>query len=293
MFKSYPDKPWQYTHWAHNEFLQWFCEGGLIGGLLLLSMWGVWLFFLVKMLWRREHVAREVIWACSLIALISFNALWTRPFHRIENILWLSLAFSLANREMISVLAPYKAFPLSGLARACGIVFFVAGLSGLYYLVDGMVGDKLLREALSTQNASVQRNLLQKAFDHFMVKEDALKNMGYHYMRVGEYGNDIVALDRGTEILWQHFLREPHSEEMSVLLSWSQSLQKVPILETLASYLKPDTYRLVKRDMVDASGKPVAATILVPLKSSGGMVADPRDIPEEGSEEGSNDDPTQ
>ena len=282
MFKSHPDKPWQYTHWAHNEFLQWFCEGGVVGGLLLLSMWGVWGFFLIKMLWRREHVSREVIWACSLIALVFFNALWTRPFHRIENILWLSLAFAVSNRDMISILAPNKAFPLDNLAQVCGIVFCVASLSGLYYFIDGMVGDRVLREALNSENAVVQRSLLHKAADHLMVREDALKNLGYHYMRLGNQTQDLDSYDKGFGIIWQHFQREPHSEEMGFLIDWSQRFQNVPILETLVSYLKPGTYRLgIQENVVDSAGNVVNAVILVPLQGSGGMVIDPHDIPDD------------
>ena len=218
MFKTRPDKQWQYTHWAHNEFLQWFCEGGIVGGSLLLARWGIWGVSLLVMLRRREHVALEVIWACSLITLISFNALWTRPFHRIENILWLSLAFSLSSRDMVARLMPGKASSLWSLTRLCGGVFLIAALVGLYYLGDGMVGDRMILEALSTQNPVAQRNLLERASEHFMVQNDASKNLGYHYIQLGEQANDVEALSRGFELVWQHFQREPHSEELRVLL---------------------------------------------------------------------------
>jgi O-antigen ligase len=272
MFKAYPDKIWQYTHWAHNEFLQWFCEGGIVGGGLLLVMWGLWGVSLLVMLRRREHVAPEVIWACSLIALISFNALFTRPFHRIENILWLSLGFAISSRDMVALLMPRKVFSLGGLTRVCGAVLLTASLGGLYYLGDGMVGDRMIREALSTQNAAPQRSLLERASTHMMVQNDALKNLGYHYMQLGQQTQDIEILSRGFQLLWQHFLREPHSEELRVLLDWSQRFQNVKVLETLASYLKPGTYRLgVQHDAVDSAGNVVSAVVLVPLQSSGGM----------------------
>ncbi|MDR1376865.1 MAG: O-antigen ligase family protein, partial [Synergistaceae bacterium] len=272
MFKTYPDKSWQYTHWAHNEFLQWFCEGGIVGGGLLMGMWGLWAASLIVMLWRREHVALEVIWACALISLISFNALFTRPFHRIENILWLSIAFALSNRDMVTRLMPSKVFSLGSAARLCGGVLTAASLGGLFYLGDGMVGDRMIREALSTQNAAAQRNLLEKASEHFMVQNDALKNLGYHYMQLGEQSRDAQMLSRGFQLMWQHFLREPHSEELRVLLDWAQRFQSVEVLETLSSYLKPGTYRLgVQHDAVDSLGNVVSAVVLVPLQSSGGM----------------------
>ncbi|MDR2179865.1 MAG: O-antigen ligase family protein [Synergistaceae bacterium] len=272
MFKTHPDKLWQYTHWAHNEFLQWFCEGGVVGGSLLTAMWGLWGISLLVMLRRREHVAPEVIWACALIALISFNAFWTRPFHRIENILWLSLAFSLFNRDMVARLMPGKVFSLGNMTRICGCVMLAASLGGLYYLGDGMVGDRTIRRALNTQNAAAQRTLLEKASEHFMVQNDALKNLGYHYIQLGEQTQNLETLSSGFQLLWQHFLREPHSEELRVLLDWSQRFQSVAVLETLASYLKPGTYRLgVQHDAVDSRGNVVSAVVLVPLQSSGGM----------------------
>ncbi|MDR2528271.1 MAG: O-antigen ligase family protein [Synergistaceae bacterium] len=276
MFKVYPANPWQYTHWAHNEFLQWFCETGVVGGVLLLAMWGLWGLFFFAMFWRgREKKADpEFIWACSLIVLISFNALWTRPFHRIENILWLALAFAISGREMAATLSPGKVFRLDNLTRVCGGVLIAASLGGLYYLGSGMVGDRLINQALTERspNPVVQRALLERASRHLMVRNEAQKKLGYHYMREGDYFGDLKMLERGFSLIWRHFSREPHSDELSVLLNWSQRFQNIKMLETLAGYLKPGTYSLeVQEDAVDSLGNVVSALILVPLRSSGGM----------------------
>ncbi|MDR3264502.1 MAG: O-antigen ligase family protein, partial [Synergistaceae bacterium] len=255
MFKTRSDIQWQYTHWAHNEFLQWFCEGGIVGGTILLVMWGIWGVSFIITLWRGKHVAPEVIWACSLITLISFNAFWTRPFHRIENILWLSLGFAISNRDMVAALMPKKVFVLGNLSRVCGIILLAASLGGLFYLGDGMVGDRTIRVALSTQNATAQRNLLEQASMHPMVHNEALKNLGYHYLSLGEQTGNAQMLAQGFQLLWQHFLREPHSEELRILLNWSQRFQNVDILKTLADYLKPGTYRLgVEKNVRDNAG---------------------------------------
>ncbi|MDR1379309.1 MAG: O-antigen ligase family protein [Synergistaceae bacterium] len=282
MFTHYPDKLWQYTHWAHNEFLQWFCEGGIPGGVLLLAMWGLWAALLFTALRRREHADLEVIWACALVTLISCNALWTRPFHRIENILWLSLGFALSNRDMAAALMPRKIFSLGSLSRVCGMVLLTASLGSLYYLADGMVGDRMIREASNSRNASVQRGLLERASQHFMVHDEAQKNLGYFYLREGERTQNPQTVFEGFKLLWQYFLQEPHSEELRVLLDWSQRLQQVDILRALASYLKPGSYRLgVQQDAIDSLGNVVSALILVPLHSSGGMrIVEP--VPEEG-----------
>ena len=275
MFEKYPEKAWQYTHWAHNEFLQWFCEGGIFGGLLLMAMWALWGVSFLVLLWRREHVAPEVIWACSLVALISFNALWTRPFHRIENILWLSLGFAISNRDMFTKLMPQKFFSLGSLSRLCGVIFMCAVFGGFYFLGDGMVGDRMIRQALSTPNASIQRDLLQKASKHLMVRNDALKNLGYHYMRLGEQAADIEMLVKGFDLLWQHFTQEPHSDELRILIDWSQRFQQIGKLRTLASLLKPGTFKLALQENVrDSNGNDVNAVVLVPIQSSGGMHMD-------------------
>ena len=358
-FKTH-DYPWQYTHWAHNEFLQWFCEAGIAGGAVLLLMFGLWFFaffgkvfnrrvwfsilFLLE-LWlvlffsrtlgwgmrllivicytclkaairicirkkffrgslvqnapcnaslpsedvssRRLDSPRcvpqaallspEVIWGCALVALILFNALWTRPFHRIENTLWLALAFAVTNREVLRGRLGWRASFSSGFTRLIGISFAAAALAGLVYLGSGIEGNLLLRQALSTRSATVQRGLLERAARHPMVREEALKNLGYHYLQVGEQTNDVQTMVHGFNLLWQHFLREPHTEDLSALLQWAQRFQQVEILKELVSYLKPGTYRLETRKGVqDSQGNPVDAVVMVPVQSSGGMyVASP------------------
>ena len=219
----------------------------------------------------------EVIWGCALVALILFNALWTRPFHRIENTLWLALALAITNREVLKGRLGWRASFSSGFTKLIGISFAAAALAGLVYLGSGIEGNLLLRQALSTRSATVQRSLLERAALHPIVREDALKNLGYHYFQVGEQTNDIQTMAQGFNLLWQHFLREPHSEDLSVLLQWAQRFQQVETLKELVSYLKPGTYRLETRKGVqDSQGNPVDAVVMVPVQSSGGMyVASP------------------
>lgn len=270
-FKTH-DYNWQYTHWAHNEFLQWFCEAGVAGGGLLLLMFGLWFFAFFGKVFRGDRLSPEVIWACSLVALISFNALWTRPFHRIENILWLALAFAVTNREVLTGRLGWRATFSSGFTRLIGVLFMAGSLAGAVYLGSGIQGNLLLRQALSTRSASLQRSLLERTARHPMVRQDALKNLGYHYLQVGEQTNDVQTMGRGFNILWQHFRREPHSEEMGVLLQWAQRFQQVEILKELVSFLKPGTYRLeVRPGVQDSNGNVVDALVMVPIQSSGGM----------------------
>ena len=285
-FKTH-DYPWQYTHWAHNEFLQWFCEAGVAGGAVLLLMFGLWFFTFFGKVFRRDLLSPEVIWGCALVALILFNALWTRPFHRIENTLWLALAFAVTNREVLKGRLGWRASFSSGFTKLLGVSFVAASLVGLIYLGSGIEGNLLLRQALSTRSATVQRGLLERAARHPMVREEALKNLGYHYFQVGEQTNDVQTMVQGFSLLWQHFLREPHTEDLSALLQWAQRFQQVETLKELVSYLKPGTYRLeTQKGVQDSQGRTVDAVVMVPVQSSGGMhVASPEE-PEASPESG-------
>ena len=285
-FKTH-DYNWQYTHWAHNEFLQWFCEAGVAGGAVLLLMFGLWFFTFFGKVFRRDPLSPEVIWGCALVALILFNALWTRPFHRIENTLWLALAFAVTNREVLKGRLGWRASFSSGFTKLLGISFVAASLVGLIYLGSGIEGNLLLRQALSTRSATVQRGLLERAARHPMVREEALKNLGYHYFQVGEQTNDVRTMAYGFSLLWQHFLREPHSEDLNLLLQWAQRFQQVETLKELVSYLKPGTYRLeTQKGVQDSQGRTVDAVMMVPVQSSGGMhVASPEE-PEASPESG-------
>lgn len=285
-FKTH-DYNWQYTHWAHNEFLQWFCEAGVAGGAVLLLMFGLWFFTFFGKVFRRDLLSPEVIWGCALVALILFNALWTRPFHRIENTLWLALAFAVTNREVLKGRLGWRASFSSGFTKLLGVSFVAASLVGLIYLGSGIEGNLLLRQALSTRSATVQRGLLERAARHPMVREEALKNLGYHYFQVGEQTNDVQTMVQGFSLLWQHFLREPHTEDLSTLLQWAQRFQQVETLKELVSYLKPGTYRLeTQKGVQDSQGRTVDAVVMVPVQSSGGMhVASPEE-PEASPESG-------
>ena len=94
-----------------------------------------------------------------------------------------------------------------------------------------------------TRSATVQRGLLERAARHPMVREEALKNLGYHYLQVGEQTNDVQTMVHGFNLLWQHFLREPHTDDLSALLQWAQRFQQVEILKELVSYLKPENHQ--------------------------------------------------
>ena len=261
---------WQYTHWAHNEFLQFFCEGGYIGGILFLIMYLTWFVPALLGLFRRERHSLRIttVWALGLASLVTFCAVFTRPFHRIENMVWVTLAFALSNREFFSERMKFAFTKPSGsrsegVSRLLGIICMASSIAGVVYIGSGIEGNYILRQALSTSNADLQLHYLNEAAKHPIVYEEAMRNTGYHYIQVGEQTNDMEALSNGFNILWEHFNHEPHSEDISRLLNFTQRYQIEPVLREIASYFKPGTYHLQRIPQKDSGGKVINALMLV------------------------------
>ncbi len=178
---------WQYTHWAHNEFLQFFCEGGIIGGILLIIMWLSWFIPVVYGLFKKERltISHNAVWGICLVTLVTFCALFTRPFHRIENMVWITLAFALSNREFFSEKYIYEAFGSTSktgkpLRKLAGIGLILLSLSGCVYIWSGIYGNYMLRKAMSTQDERLQMYYLKEASKHPIVYEETQRNIGYH-----------------------------------------------------------------------------------------------------------------
>ena len=358
---------WQYTHWAHNEFLQFFCEGGYIGGILFLIMYLTWFIPAVRGIFRKERMTINInaVWALGLASLITFCAIFTRPFHRIENMVWITLAFAISNREFFSERLKAPSFGTSSkagrfltatasfiasVAAACGVMYAVAhgiawleqfitnsqaggvaelletftlpqtfsgytallavaeaavlfvavrllfrevkyfaswvksdnterrsdvfskvigmvciasSIAGCVYISSGIKGNYILRQALSTSNPDVQLHYLNEAAEHPIVYEETMRNIGYHYMQLGEQTNNLEMLSRGFNILWEHFNHEPHSEDISKLLNFVQKYQIESVLREIATYFKPGTYHLQRIPQKDSGGNTVNALLLV------------------------------
>lgn len=259
---------WQYTHWAHNEFLQFFCEGGWIGGIMLLIMWFAWLIPTLIGLFRKERMSMNInaVWAVCLVSLITFCAIFTRPFHRIENMVWITLAFAISNREFFPCMKhnlSYGFIKTNAFSKLVGIACIAASVCGCVYISSGIKGNRLLRQALSTQNAELQMYYLQEAEKHPIVYEETMRNIGYHYMALGEQTDDFDALSEGFNILWEHFNHEPHSEDISRVLNFAQKYQQEEILREIASYFKPGAYHLRRVPQKTSDGQTVNALMLV------------------------------
>ena len=256
---------WQYTHWAHNEFLQFFCEGGYIGGILLLLMWFVWFIPALRGLIKKERMSMNInaVWALGLISLITFCAVFTRPFHRIENMVWITLAFAISNREFFSEKLNYELIKSDALRIITGLACIAASIAGCIYISSGIYGNYLLRQALSTQDPRVQIYLLEEADKHPIVREETQRNIGHHYLQMGEQNGDTEVLAKGFNTLWGTFQREPHSEDINKLLEFAQKYQIEGVLRELSSYFRPGTYHLERRLHKNSNGEVVNALLMV------------------------------
>lgn len=256
---------WQYTHWAHNEFLQFFCEGGWIGGILLILMWLSWLIPVIIALFKRQRLTIGInsVWGISLATLITFCALFTRPFHRIENMVWITLAFALSNREFFTERLKFGALSSGLWRKLCGLTLILASIAGCVYISSGIYGNYILRMALSSHDGNMQLYYLNEADKHPIVREEAQRNLGYHYMQRGEQTNNGDEIARGFNILWQHFNREPHSEDISKLLNFAQRYQIEPVIREIASYFRPGDYHLKRVPQQDSAGRRIRALLLV------------------------------
>ncbi|MEA3507771.1 MAG: O-antigen ligase family protein [Synergistota bacterium] len=244
MFKTFPDKDWKYTYWAHNEVLQWFCETGIFGGLALLALGAWWLWCWSRGVFSGKRFTNGAVWGASFLFMIWFNALWTRPFHRIEDALWMALAFGLANREILPDGGVLTTIRRGWIVRLLGAAMAAGAIAGLVFFGNGMIGDRQIRLATETKNATIQRRYLEKAQERLMVSDIAERQMAYHFIALARATKKGEYLAEGLNRLHACFLTEPHSREMNRLIHWYSSIKDKDRLESVARYLKPGSYRI-------------------------------------------------
>ena len=247
MFRDFPENEFQFTNWAHNEYLQWFAEGGIVGGavLSLMVLWWLWRF--CRALGRRQKLSPPAVWACGFVTSYFFAMVWDRPLHRIEDAVWLALALGLSAREIFFSSEEDRGalgrMPLVG--RFLGGFAAVAALGGLCFLGDGMVGDKILARSLRASNAQEYKRLLEKAQGHYMVHLDAERQLAILLIRAGESSQNGDLLLEGLNRLTQYFYRESTAEDLMTLLQWADRLHSREMIDRFTAYLQPGTYQVV------------------------------------------------
>lgn len=231
---KHPDINWIYTYWAHSEYIQWFAEFGLFGALFLLAVGAWWLWNFVKDLTKKKILSMESVWASSMLFLIWFDALFSRPFHRIENVIWAAFAFAIVNREIL----PLNVGPLEIkkplLYRFFGLTMALTAIAGTLFLGTGLRGDRYLWSSLRTGNARLQAYRIGEAKRSLMSRDEAEEQYAYHLIAVARSSKKREDWDRALAQLYKSYKIRPKAKEFVDLLNLSRQLGYNHIIEELA-----------------------------------------------------------
>jgi O-antigen ligase len=237
-----PTYKWQFTYWAHSEYLQWLCETGLVGSIPMLALGIWWLYLFLKALVSRRQMPPEAIWGAGMLFLLFFDAMFSRPFHRIENAVWMSLAFAQVNVFLLPRAANWMKRESEAVYRAFGVFMAAVAVCGLLFLGGGMFGDKLTLRAVYPGSDEEKREYLIRAGNFLMSRDDALDQMANLDISIGEW--DDEAYVRGVRELYVAFKTRPNSERLFKLFECARELNNTELMEELIPYFPPGSVSL-------------------------------------------------
>ncbi|MDR0652033.1 MAG: O-antigen ligase family protein [Synergistaceae bacterium] len=237
-----PSYKWQFTYWAHSEYLQWLCEVGLIGSIPMLALGLWWLYLFLKALAARRQMPPEAIWGAGMLFLLFFDAMFSRPFHRIENAVWMSLAFAQVNGFLLPHSSQWLKRESEAVYRASGVFMATAAVCGLLFLGGGMFGDKLMLRAVFPGSDEAKRGYLERAGKFLMSRDDALEQMAKLNISIGEW--DDEAYLRGVRELYVAFKMCPNSERLFKLFECARKLNNAALMKELIPYFPPGSVGL-------------------------------------------------
>ena len=243
-FQKHPDMDWQFTYWAHSEYLQWWAEFGLFGVLLLGTLGAWWMFSFVRSLIQKKALSLEASWACSMLFLIWFVALFSRPFHRIEDSLWIALAFAISNRELLPLSFKWSEIKHSSIYRMLGAFIACVAVIGLVFIVNGLRGDQFLRRAVMTNNAGLQSYLIHEAMKQPMTRDEAEEQYAYHLLAVARVTKKAEDWNNGINQLYRAFTIRPQAKQLLELVNLAQQTGNQQLLIRLIPYLRPGTFQV-------------------------------------------------
>lgn len=237
-FKTHPELKWQFTYWAHSEYLQLLAELGLFGAAALFAAGVWWLAGFARALALRRPLPPGAMWGCAMLFLIWFDALFSRPFHRIEIVIWMPLAFAWANRALFDG-EPRGAMPDGFVCRLFGAFAAAVAAAGLAFFYSGCVADKCLRAATLTKNAELQRAFIDEAAKSLMERDDAGERLAYHLLAVAEASGRPEDERAGIEQLYRSFRTKPQAKQLVELLRYARETKDLAMLGELSTYLRP------------------------------------------------------
>ena len=180
----------------------------------------------------------EAVWG-SVVALFFADA--GRAFHRIENAVWLALAFAVTNRELLRLparLAPPERLKSRG-GRLLGGAVCLVSIAGLVYLGNGVYGDRMLRIAAESRGGDVAviMDYFKKAYRSPLVSDIAEREVGYFSVRLGGTTGNTDLIAEGLNALMRHFEKQPNVEDLNYLRDWAWELGDERFINHLQGYL--------------------------------------------------------
>jgi hypothetical protein len=206
--------------------------------LAAMGVWWMWRF--IRTLVSGKRVPPEAVWACAMLFLLWFDALFSRPYHRIEIAVWMSLAFAVANRAIIPKRSRWAGQESDYTYRCFGAFAAIISLAGIVFIGGGMVGDKLIYRGLYVDNPlEVRRGSIVSAGKFPMARDDAMGQLATLDLTAGRAWSDNDTYVRGVEEMYAAFLAQPNSERMFKVFECARELNNADLLRQVAPYLPP------------------------------------------------------
>ena len=213
----------------------------------------------------------DFLWGASFLFLVWFDAIWTRPFHRIENSLWIALAFALTCRRMFwGEDGMLRLTKLPSLFYRFAAIIMVGGtVLGLWFGIDGVRGDLLLRQAESyTQDPAEKEQLIRSAMLSPMVRDLAARELALLKIRTGEQRGDREMLADGLNQLIAVFSHQPTAQDFATLLTYARRSNIKTLLNFLEPYSPPPGSPQLLTE-AEAREQARRNTVIAPNQSSG------------------------
>lgn len=243
-FEHNPAMEWQFTYWAHNEFIQWFAEFGIAGGLFLAIIGLCWFIMLGRAVVTGRRLSPEAMWGVGILFLIFFDAIFTRPFHRIEISVWIPFAFAFVNRDISDYRELLAEKENKLVINVLAGLIIAASVSGLFFIGSGMYGDKCLRKSTLTRLASEQNKYIERALSIPMTRDEAQERYAYHLIEVSEVTKKPEDISNGINQLYRSFKIRPKAKQLNELYLYGKRYRVEKLIKELDSLLFPE---MVKR----------------------------------------------
>lgn len=244
-FKTHPELKWQFTYWAHSEYLQLLAELGIFGAAALFASGAWWLWSFARALTLRRTLSPGAMWGCAMLFLIWFDALFSRPFHRIENAIWMSLAFAWANRELFTSAASWQEIRSDLVYRVFGLFVAVVAAAGLVFFYNGCRADRYLLAAVRTKDAALQASFINRARKSLMERDEAGEQLAYHIIATARATKRPEDLEAGIGALYRSFRTKPQAKQLVELLRYARETNDLALMSELVTYLSPSSYKKV------------------------------------------------